>query len=136
MMKSSEICAPQVLLPAGGARVRCIAAVVLVVGIQHDAIGLGHNLDVPDYLCVGRPGMWVSRIGGRVRRQRASRQSNHATVRLSVQFETARARLVSWHLVAADLEAMVVVLDFVVIVVQAVATYDAGEEGISIVRHF
>lgn len=53
----------------------------------------------------------------------------YATVRFSVQFETARA-LVSWHLVAADLEAIVVVLDFVVIVVQAVATYECCPEGL------
>ena len=48
----------------------------------------------------------------------------------SVQFETALARLVSWHLVAADLKAIVVVLDCIVIVVPAVATYECCPEGL------
>ena len=53
-----------------------------------------------------------------------------ATKCACVQFETARARLMSWHLIAADLEATVVVLDSLVIVVQAVATYECCPEGL------
>ena len=40
-------CDPGVAPSRWRARPVHIAAVVLVVGIQHDAIGLGHNLDVP-----------------------------------------------------------------------------------------
>ena len=100
-----------------------LVAIILVaapVSVQHHAIRRGEDLDVP--AC----GL---RRGGLIKGWRYENPAQHASLAY-VQFERRlAARLISFHLATTDLKATAVV-GLAVHVVQALAAYKRGVEGL------